>query len=164
MMQRLAVALLLGGVLLVASWVVAGDPPRHPPQAPAPRLDQVAQLVDDVNRQVELLRERLALERHFAAPDRNPFTFEAAAAAPVTAPAVTPVVAPEPPPLPQLVAILTEKVEGALVRRVVVSVNGSVHILKVGETVDQFEVSRIDADGVDLKSRDTPATFRISIK
>jgi hypothetical protein len=66
--------------------------------------------------------------------------------------------------LPQLVAILTDKVEGALVRRVVVSVNGSVHILKVGETVDQFEVSRIDADGVDLKSRDTPATFRISIK
>jgi hypothetical protein len=165
MMQRLAVALLLGGVLLLASWVVAGDPPRQEPASPAAaRPDQVAQLVDDVNQQVELLRQRLEMERRFAPPNRNPFTFDAAAMAPVTVPLVAPIVAPEAPPLPQLVAILTDKVEGALVRRAVVSVNGSVQILSVGETIDRFEVTRIDADGIDLKGRDTPSTFRLSIK
>jgi hypothetical protein len=162
-MQRLAVALLLGGVLLVASWVVAGDPPRHASASSgAPRPDQVAQLVDDVNQQVELLRQRLEMERRFAPPNRNPFTFEAAVPAPVVLPPV--ISAPEPPPLPQLVAILTDKVEGALVRRAVVSLNGSVHILSVGGAADGFEVTRIDADGVDLKGRDTPTTFRLSIK
>jgi hypothetical protein len=43
-------------------------------------------------------------------------------------------------------------------------VNGTVQILKVGDVVDRFEVARIDADGVDLKGRDTPATVRVSIK
>ena len=165
-MQRLAVALLLGGVLLLASWVVAGDPPQSSP-APdtAPRPDQVAQLVDDVNQQVELLRERLELERRFTAPNRNPFTFGAAVPSPVVAaPPVEAVVVPEPPAMPQLVAILTDKVEGGVARRAVFSVNGTVQILKVGDAVDRFEVARIDADGVDLKGRDTAATVRLSIK
>ena len=165
-MQRLAVALLLGGVLLLASWVVAGDPPRQTSQAPsAPRPDQVAQLVDDVNQQVELLRQRLELERRFTAPNRNPFAFDAGVPPPVAAaPPVEPVAAPEPPALPQLVAILTDKIEGGVARRAVFSVNGTVRILKVGEAVDRFVVARIDADGVDLKDRDTPATVRLSIK
>lgn len=165
-MQRLAVALLLGGVLLLASWVVAGDPPPQSSQAPsAPRPDQVTQLVDDVNQQVELLRQRLELERGFTAPNRNPFTFDAGVAPPVAvAPPVDPVAAPEPPAMPQLVAILTDKIEGGVARRAVFSVNGTVRILKVGEAVDRFEVVRIDADGVDLKGPDTPATVRLSIK
>jgi hypothetical protein len=165
-MQRLAVALLLGGVLLLASWVVAGDPPGTSPAAPAsPRPDQVAQLVDDVNQQVELLRQRLALERRFTPPNRNPFTFDAGVRPPaIEAPPVEPVVAPEAPAMPQLVAILTDKIEGGVARRAVFSMNGTVQILKVGDVVDRFEVARIDADGVDLKGRDTPATVRLSIK
>ena len=165
-MQRLAVALLLGGVLLLASWVVAGDPPQSSPAAnTAPRPDQVAQLVDDVNQQVELLRERLELERRFTAPHRNPFTFDAGVPSPVVgAPPVEAVVVPEPPAMPQLVAILTDKIEGGVARRAVLSMNGTVQILKVGDTVDRFEVARIDADGVDLKGRDTPATLRLSIR
>jgi len=165
-MQRLAVALLLGGVLLLASWVVAGDPPGASPAASsAPRPDQVAQLVDDVNKQVELLRQRLEFERRFTPPNRNPFTFDAFIPPPVVAaPPVEPVVAPEPPAMPQLVAILTDKIEGGVVRRAVFSVNGAVQILKVGDAVDRFEVARIDADGVDLKGRDTPAPVRISIR
>ena len=166
-MQRLAVALLLGGVLLVASWVVAGDPPRQPraSESSIARPDQVAQLVEDVNAQVELLRQRLDLERRFSPPNRNPFVFDA----PVTLPAMVPtpaevVLAPAPPPLPQLVAILTDKIEGGVARRAVFTVHGTVQIVKVGETVDRFEVARIDADGVDLKGRDTPAMVRVSIK
>jgi hypothetical protein len=164
-MQRLAVALLLGGVLLLASWVVAGDPPRPPDAAPpAPRPDQVEQLVDDVNQQVELLRQRLELERRFTPPNRNPFSFDAGRPAPVVIAApVEPVVVPEP-PMPQLVAILTDRIEGGVARRAVFAVNGTVQILKVGDVVDRFEVARIDADGVDLKGRDTPATVRVSIK
>jgi hypothetical protein len=165
-MQRLAVALLLGGVLLLASWVVAGDPPPAS-QAPqtAPRPDQVAQLVDDVNQQVELLRQRLELERRFTAPHRNPFAFDAGVPSPVLVPPpVEPVIVPEPPAMPQLVAILTDKIEGGVARRAVFSVNGTVQIVKVGDAVDRFEVARIDADGVDLKGRDTSAAVRLSIK
>lgn len=165
-MQRLAVALLLGGVLLLASWVVAGDPPRHSSAQPlTPRPDQVTQLVDDVNQQVELLRQRLELERRFTPPNRNPFSFDAGMPAPVVvAPPVEAVLVPEPPPMPQLVAILTDKVEGGVARRAVFSLNGTVQILKVGDAIDRFEVARIDADGVDLKGRDTPAAVRLSIK
>lgn len=165
-MQRLAVALLLGGVLLLASWVVAGDPPpaSSAPNA-GPRPDQVAQLVDDVNQQVELLRERLELERRFTAPNRNPFTFGAGVPSPVEMPPpVEPVVVAEPPAMPQLVAILTDKIEGGVARRAVFSMNGAVQILKVGDAIDRFEVARIDADGVDLKGRDAPATVRLTIK
>jgi hypothetical protein len=120
--------------------------------------------VDDVNQQVELLRQRLELERRFTPPNRNPFTFDAGVPPPVQAPPVEPVVAPEPPAMPQLVAILTDKIEGGVSRRAVFSVNGTVQILKVGDAVDRFEVARIDADGVDLKGRDTPATVRLTIK
>jgi len=165
-MQRLAVALLLGGVLLLASWVVAGDPPRRAATSerlPAP--DQVSQLIADVNEQVELLRERLAIERRFARPNRDPFRFSASLApAPVASPVVEAVSTPEPSPLPQLVAILTDTVETVVTRRAVFSVNGAVVIAKLGERVDRFDVARIDAAGVDLKERETSANFRLSIK
>jgi hypothetical protein len=164
-MQRLAVALLLGGVLLVASWVLADNPPRQARPDDAPRPDQVAKLVEDVNQQVEILRERLELERRFVSPTRNPFRFNAAAPTAQVVPApVEPVAEPTPVALPQLVAILTDKVEGGVARRAVLAVAGAVQILKVGETVDRFEITRIDADGVDLKGRDTSATLRLSIK
>jgi hypothetical protein len=166
-MQRVAVALLLAGVLLVASWVVAGDPPARRSAAagaPAP-IDQVSQLITDVNTQVDLLRERLALERRFAPPSRDPFRFSASREPePVAAPVETPVVEPEAPALPQLVAILTDKTDGGVARRAVFSVNGNVRIVKVGESLDRFDIARIDADGVDLKSRDTSAVTRIAIK
>lgn len=165
-MQRLAVALLLGGVLLLASWVVAGDPPRRASTAeglPAP--DQVAQLIADVNEQVELLRERLAIERQFARPNRDPFRFDGSMVqAPVAPPVVEAVIAPAPLPLPQLVAILTDTVETVVTRRAVFSVNGAVVIVKAGERVDRFDVTRIDEAGVDLKERETAANFRLSIK
>jgi hypothetical protein len=167
-MQRVAVVLLLGGVLLVASWVVAGDPPQRqtaPAEEPLP-VDQVSQILSDVNTQVELLRERLAMERRFAPPSRDPFRFSAPVEPPpVDMPPIESLpIAPEPPPLPQLVAILTDKTEAGVTRRAVFAVNGVVQIVKIGDRVDRFDVSRIDADGVDLKARDTSDVTRVSIK
>jgi hypothetical protein len=166
-MQRIAVVLLLAGVLLVASWVVAGDPPQRrtaPAEEPLP-VDQVSQILSDVNTQVELLRERLAMERRFAPPSRDPFRFSASVEPPPVeiAPVELQPVVPEPPPVPQLVAILTDKTEAGVARRAVFAVNGAVQIVKIGDRVDRFDVSRIDADGVDLTARDSTVT-RVSIK
>jgi hypothetical protein len=162
-MQRVAVALLIAGTLLLASWVAAGDPPARQTAA-AERVDQIAPLVEDVNSQVELLRERLAVQRRFSTPRRDPFRFSPRREpVPVTPDIAVPIPEPAPPPLPQLVAILTDKTEAGVTRRAVFAVSGSVHIVKPGDVVERFVVARIDADSVELTERATSAAFRLSI-
>ena len=163
-MQRLAVALLLAGVLLLASWVMEGDRPASPGAAAA--ASQVTPLVADMNAQVDHLRERLAVADRFVAPKRDPFRFRRQ---PEPRPAVTEPVVPEPavaaaPPMPQLVAILTDTGANGVTRRAVFAFGGNVSIVKPGDALDRFDVGRIDADVVELTERATSSTLRLSIK
>ena len=162
-MQRLALALLIGGALLLASWVMAGDPP--PRKARPDPLEPTAPIVADMNTQVDRLRERLSTQSPFSTPKRDPFHFSAKAEpVPVTPPPPPPepVVAPDPPP--QLIAILTDKVKDGVSRRAVFSLNGSVQIVKPGDTIDRFVVGRVDADGVELTERGSAVPVRLTIK
>ena len=164
-MQRLALVLLFGGTLLVASWVVAGDPPARN-VAQTSQVDQLSPVVTDVNAQVDRMRERLLAERRFAPPRRDPFRFSSRIESKPAVEAAPAVVTPEPAPLPlpQLVAILTDKVDGGVTRRAVLSFGGNVQIVKAGDEIDRFVVARVDADGVDLTERATTNTLRLSIK
>jgi hypothetical protein len=162
-MQRLAVALLIVGALLLASWVTAGDRPSAP-RATA-ELNQVTPVVSDVNREVDQLRERLAVDSRFVAPSRDPFRFRGRPAPPpvMSEPAIPePVVAP--PPMPQLVAILTDSGPNGVTRRAVFAFGGNVSIVKPGDTLDRFVVGRVDADAVELTERATSNVVRVSIK
>jgi len=163
-MQRLAVALLIAGVLLLASWVMAGDIPASP--AATAESNPVAPLVADVNTQVDQLRERVAVAERFVAPRRDPFRFRGRPEPrPVaTQPAVVEPVAVPPPPMPQLVAILTDKGANGVTRRAVFAFGGNVSIVKPGDTLDRFVVGRVDADVVELTERATSVVVRVSIK
>ena len=161
-MQRFAVALLIGGTLLLASWVLAGDPPQRKAR-PEPS-EPAAPVVAEMNAQVDRLRERLSVERRFSSPTRDPFHFTARVEpAPVAPPpAPEPVAAPAPPP--QLVAILTDKSNDGVTRRAVFSLNGTVQIVKPGDTIDRFVVGRVDADSVELTERGSAVPLRLTIK
>ncbi len=163
-MQRLAVALLLGGALLIATWVAADDPPQRP--QPATPSDAVAPILADVNAEVEQLRERLTVDRRFTPPGRDPFRFRTTPEprVDVSTPAVPAPVVVAPLPMPELVAILTDKTDVGMTRRAVFSFAGTVHIVKAGDAVDRFVVARVDADGVDLTERETSTTVRVTIK
>ncbi len=142
---------------------MAGDAPASP--RAAADATQVSPLVADVNAQVHHLRERLALDGRFVAPSRDPFRFRGRPAPP---PAITEPVVPEPvvapPPMPQLVAILTDTGANGVTRRAVFAFAGNVSIVKPGDTLDRFVIGRVDADAVELTERATSTTIRVSIK
>jgi hypothetical protein len=161
-MQRLALVLLIGGTVLLASWVMAGDPPQR--KVPSEPSEPTAPIVADMNAQVDRLRERLSVETRFSTPTRDPFHFTAKVEPAAIAPPPTPEKAAAPEPPPQLIAILTDKAKDGVTRRAVFSLNGNVQIVKPGDTIDRFVVGRVDADGVELTLRGSVVPLRVTIK
>ena len=167
-MNRVASALICVGAVLLLVWQVtpATSAPPPPRDAAALELDQAAPVLTEVNAQVDRLRERLSTTPSFPPPSRDPFNFgrrpDRAPAPPVDTPAAI-----EPPPpspvLPDIVAILSSKVDGADVRSAVFSSDGDVQLVTSGDTVGPFVVRTISADRVVLVHRATGAAFSVKL-
>ncbi len=173
-MPRLANLLVLSGVILLATWVWApaapSPEPRQPREAAQPR-DQSALILDDMAAQIDRLRERVDAPPNFPPPQRNPFRFGTKAepiSPAMTTPAPEVVLPPPPPPrvLPKLLAIVANDVDGTTVRTAVLSVNNSVVIVKVGDTVekDKYVVRSIASDVAVLVESSSGETFELTLR
>lgn len=174
-MNRIASALLLGGGVLLTTWVVS-------PAAPVPiatpvtaadlaAVDQQAPIIAEVEAQVARLRQRLENPPQFPPPSRDPFRFgrrpepasPKTSASPVAVPADQPaeVAAPE---LPRIVAMMVTATDGGLLRAAVLSVGDDVQIVKPGDVVSRFVVRSIAADAIELVDPVSKTTFRVVLR
>lgn len=169
-MRRVAIALSLSGVLLLATWVQApAEPARE--EIPLSRgalaeADQVAQATVPAARQVdeeaERLRQHLAAQTPFSEPVRNPFRFntsEKPAPQPVPSalmrsasidavelnvPAAPAIV------MPLLIGVAEDTVAGVVVRTAMLSLGDEMGIVKIGQPFSRFVVQAISATSVEL--------------
>lgn len=172
-MKRLSAILLFAGAVLASTHILAPAAPPPPPPGLSPAdLAAIAQdkpIVEQVDAQVDRLRERLASPPPYPPTVRDPFRFGAhiepapsKTQAPATAALVRPVS--PPPALPHLIAIATNAGDGNTVRTAVLALGDDVQIVTVGETYANFLVRSIGIDGVELADSATGSTFKISLQ
>lgn len=171
-MHRIAPILLVAGVVLLATWVVApaAPSPSPPPARAEAALDQTAPLVAEMAAQTERMRTRLEGPQSFPPPERNPFTFgarrevtPARPRGPVAEPEAPP--APPAPVLPKLLAVVTNNVEGGISLQAVFSVGDDVKVLKAGDAIGVFLIRSITADlVVELLEPVTGAVHRLTLR
>ena len=164
-MRRLAFALSLSGLLLLATWVQAPAGPAREITAPSAAevelAEQAAQAIAPVARQIdqdaERLRQHLAARVPFNEPARDPFRFKKATAprapgAPAApgAPVVLNVPPPPPVAVPLLIGVTEDVSAGVVTRTAVLSMGDDMAIVKVGQPFARFVVQSIGATSVDL--------------
>lgn len=176
-MKRIAFALALSGVLLLATWVQA--PASTTPDVAAPSaaditaIEQAVQATLPVARQIDeeaaRLRQRLTTETTAPTPSRDPFRFKAAPPAPSpvrqkTPDAAVPAVAapslpPAPPPvlLPALIGITEDATAGVMTRTAVLSMGDDMAMVKIGGTFARFVIQSISATSVEIVDVSSPA-------
>ena len=173
-MKRLAAVVLFAGAVLLSTHILApAAPPRPQPAINAADLaaiDRTKSMVDEVNAQVDRLRERLARPPEYPAPTRDPFRFgkRVEPASPRPAPALAPAAVAAPaisaPALPRLVAIVSNATEAGPSRTAVLAVGEDVQLVTAGESVSKLVVRSIGADVVELADPVSGATFKISLQ
>ena len=170
-MHRVAPILLLSGVVLLVTWVVA---PAAPSPSPLPAhaaaaVDQTAPLVAEMAAQVERMRTRLDEPQGFPPPERNPFTFGARREVAPPRPRL-PVAAPEAPPpppapvLPKLLAIVTNDVDGVASLQAVFFENDNVKVLQAGDPIGPYLIRSITAELVELVEPLTSTVHRLMLR
>lgn len=175
-MKRFGAIMIFAGAVLVSTHILApAAPPPPPPEVIAADLAAIAQsrpAVNQVNAQVDRLRERLARPPEYPPPRRDPFRFGArrvpprAGTANPAAPAAVIVepVAPPGPALPHLIAIATSVVEGQLVRTAVLTNGDDVVVVKAGNVWRELNVRTIGIDTVELVDTATDRVFTVSLQ
>lgn len=170
-MSRLRSLLLLGGTVVVMSYISAPAAPT-PPLARASEvemraIDAMAPVGVDAEQETAKLRARLAIVPEKPAPQRDPFSFGTTSKVPKRAtPAPEPLpVAPEiapPPPIvwPKLVALLTDS--GKITA--VLGVGDSVEMLKAGDTAGGFLVREITATSIEVVHVATSTATRLMLR
>jgi hypothetical protein len=159
-----SVVLLLGGAVLLFTWVSA-------PAAPVPQAAPVVAgstrtraLPADATLQIERLRQRRAATPPYRPPARDPFHFSGPPASSRVAPAPNVPAAPAAPALPRLIAIVANDTDSGAARRIVVSDGVGVKVVATGDRLGPFVVGAIGASDAELLDPATGATFRISIR
>ena len=159
-MHRLRSALLLGGAVLLTSYISAPAAPTPLParasDAEIHAIDASTPLIADVAQETERLRARLAVVPEQSVPRRDPFTFGSSSRAkgrPAKASepdsAAPEVEAPPAIAWPTLVALLTDKgVAGTTTA--VLAVGDAVEMLKAGETAGGFMVREITSTSIEV--------------
>lgn len=159
-MQRIAVVLFGGGVLLLLASLRAPASPAVPPvavtagPAGASSLDQASTAVlTAVTEETARLRRQLAGPPGVPVPSRDPFSF----GRPSEPPAPPAVLAPQPelPPapareLPRLVAIASSTQADTTSYRAFVAFGGVVREVRASETLGPFLVQTIGVDAIEL--------------
>jgi hypothetical protein len=167
-MVRIASLTLVVGAVLLMTWVLA--PAATPPQRAGARnpaagdpAQAAAPTPAEIQTDIDRLRTRLANPPDYPLPVRDPFRFGRRPDAPHREAPAAVVVTP-PSALPRLVAILSDTVDGELVRRAALAIDGAVRIVGVGEMVGTLRIRAVTADAVELTDPATSATFRLSLR
>ena len=173
-MPRLTSALLLGGGVLLASYISAPAAPT--PESPrvslatTAEIDSLAPLVADVAQETERLRARLAAVPAVPVARRDPFNFGAVRRPERPAPS-----APKPqselsvadaaPAIawPSLVAMLTDGGETP-VFTAVLGLGDAVEVLKKGDATGGFQIRDVTSTSVELVHVATNTVTRLSIR
>jgi hypothetical protein len=176
-MTRVTPRLLLAvGALLLAAWLVVPLSSSPPPQTQAQTTGVVAPPVaappelDEINREVDRLRERLAEPVRVTTPARDPFQFAEPPAAPVIAlPPATDVFTPasDRPTIawPSLVAILSSGSDASPTRQAVLEDAAEVmQFRSVGEAIGDIVVTAIDADAVTFTHTPSGESTRAALR
>ena len=177
-MSRLRSLLLLGGTVLVMSYISAPAAPTPAPQraperdmraigAIAPAVeDATAPAIEAASQETARLRARLAVVPELPVAQRDPFSFGKAPRVPkraTAAPEPEPVVEVAPlPPLvwPKLVALLTDN--GKITA--VLGVGDGVEMLKAGETAGGFLVREITSTSIEVVHVATSVATRLTLR
>lgn len=173
-MHRLTSALLLGGGVLLASYISAPAAPT--PESPrvslatTAEIDALAPFVDDVAQETERLRARLTAVPAVPVARRDPFNFGSVRrperpAPPTPEPQLeTPVVDVAPAiAWPSLVAVLTDGGETPVFTGVL-GVGDGIEIVKKGATLGGFQISDITSTSLELIHVATNTVTRLSIR
>lgn len=172
-MHRLTSALLLGGAVLLVSYINAPAAPTPAPPSVSPdevaAIDAAVALSDEVAQEAERLRARLAVVPDEPLAKRDPFSFGPAVrpARRVETPATEIVESgvQEPPPIawPRLVALLTDA-GGTAATTAVLAVGDAVEMLKVGETAGGFTIRAIATGSIEIMHAATSRLTRLSLR
>jgi hypothetical protein len=176
-MSRLRSLLLLGGTVLVMSYISAPAAPTQAPATPETQMraiDETAPvqgataetLINDATQETARLRARLAVVPELPVTQRDPFSFGTKPRVPkrvTAAPEPEPVVEVAPlPPLvwPKLVALLTDN--GKITA--VLGMGDGVEMLKAGETAGGFLVREITATSIEVVHVATSVATRLTLR
>ncbi|MCL4847631.1 MAG: hypothetical protein KJ066_13925 [Acidobacteria bacterium] len=154
----------------------ASSPAQRAPTADR-RAARVASgtLAEELRGQADRLRERLANAPAPRTPSRDPFRYrvsDAPSGSPspfsIAAPSLRPgeavPVRPAAAPL-RLVGIAEDTVDGALVRRAILSGLGDLFIVGAGESIaDRYTVGAVGVDAVELDDRETGERIRLGLR
>jgi hypothetical protein len=169
-MSRLRSLLLLGGTVLVMSYISAPASPTPPPHAPSEAqvraIDAMAPVAMTATQEAAQLRARLAILPQNPQPRRDPFTFGSTPRAPKRVIPVEPapvveVIAPAPALMwPKLVALLTDngKVTAVL------GLGDTVEIVKAGDSMGGFLVREITASAIEVVHVATSTSQRLTLR
>lgn len=164
-MTRIAALLLLIGGVLLVSWAIAPAAPvqQTPERGASASTSTLA--APDLAADVDRLRARLATERSYPPPARDPFRYgrRESAERPETTPEVAPPVD-SAPPLPRLLAILADAKDGMKVWTAVIASGRDVQIVKTGDVVGAYRIQQISADAVELVETASLRAVRLPLK
>ena len=170
-MKRLAAIIAFAGAVLLSTHILApAAPPKPLPEINAAELaviDQTQSTVDEVNAQVDRLRERLSPPPSYPAPTRDPFRFgktvEPGTPKPAPAPPAVAPAAPSAPVqvLPKLIAIVSDTTDAGSIRTAVLSVGDDVQIVRAGDSISKLVVQSIGVDVIELADPVSGSTFKI---
>ena len=168
-MNRVAALVLLVGGVLLMSWAVApAAPTSRPRSTPVTEQEEPPERQDlsrNMSAEVQRLRERLAQRTTYPSPVRDPFRFGSSRRPVVPSAVAQPEPSPvEPPPLPRLVAILTEGEPGRPTWSAVLAIGTDVRVVKAGETIGGLDVRRVTASDAELFDPISSRTFRVTLK
>ena len=169
-MSRLRSWLLLGGTVVLMSYISAPAAPTPSPQPPSREqvraIDGTAPVAAELTQETAQLRARLAVVPQNPEPRRDPFTFGATPRAPKRVTTEAPdIVAPETPPpppivFPKLVALLTDngKVTAVL------GIGDTVEMLKAGESAGGFTVREITSSSIEVVHVASSVAQRLTLR
>ena len=171
-MHRAAPLLLLSGVALLVSWVLAPAAPSPNPLPSTPEMsafDQTSMpIVNEMAAEVDRMKNRLDTPPSFPAPERNPFRFgERPEPAPRMRPAPVAAASPAESPalvLPRLLEIVATDGAETVVRTAAFAVGDDVRVVKIGDTIGGLVVRDISALVVELADPATGLTHHLTLR
>jgi hypothetical protein len=164
----------ISGAGILATWffsMPATRPPASNVIAPASRAPQSSAAAIDIQQEAARLQVRLHQPVPYTEPSRNLFRFSerrqagsASGGPPVQPAAVVPHTPPASPPLITLDGIASDTVDGQQQRTAVLNTVSGVVLVREGEQVAGYRVTKIGADAVELVKLDDGSVLRLALR
>jgi hypothetical protein len=174
----------ISGAGVLATWFFSMPAAQVPPTASATHVTAVAPAARsaadgaaeiDIQQEAERLQVRARPEPQYAQPSRNPFRFSEgklppaaarAGAGTVAAPPITAPVVPLalPPPRLALDGIAADNVDGKDQRTAIINTDAGEMLVKEGDQVAGYRVSKIATDAVELMKIDDGSVLRLGLR